>query len=120
MLSLAWQCAADKQTRELVREYNGLQPLVSLLSKADNKQLLAAATGAIWKCSISAENVAKYGETQGLTLLPLINTHVNLTNFDTETHCSHMFGRYDCMFVISGEQISMTLINHLLYVGTAV
>ena len=53
------QCAEDKQTRDLVRQYQGLQPLVSLLSKADNKQLLAATTGAIWKCSISIENVAK-------------------------------------------------------------
>lgn len=31
-----------------------------LLNKAENKQLLAATTGAIWKCSISLENVAKY------------------------------------------------------------
>lgn len=57
------QCAEDKQTRDLVRQYKGLQPLVSLLSKVDNKQLLAAATGAIWKCSVSTENVAKYGRT---------------------------------------------------------
>lgn len=56
------QCAEDKQTRDLVRKYKGLQPLVSLLSKADNKQLLAAAAGAIWKCSISVENVAEYAE----------------------------------------------------------
>lgn len=55
-----FQCAEDKQTRDLVRTYNGLQPLVSLLAKVNNKQLLAAATGAIWKCSISVENVAKY------------------------------------------------------------
>lgn len=78
-LSFALQCAEDKQTRDLVRNYKGLQPLVSLLSKPDNKQLLAAATGAIWKCSISMENVAKYAWTQGLTLLPLINTGINLT-----------------------------------------
>lgn len=69
------QCAEGKQTRDLVREYKGLQPLASLLSKASNKQLLAAATGAIWKCSISMENVAKYAGTLGLTLLTLINTH---------------------------------------------
>jgi len=31
-----------------------------LLNQAENKQLLAATTGAIWKCSISMENVAKY------------------------------------------------------------
>lgn len=56
---LTFQCAEDQQTRVLVHKYKGLQPLVSLLSKAGNKQLLAAATGAIWKCSISVENVAK-------------------------------------------------------------
>uniref|UniRef100_A0A3B4WF26 Outer dynein arm docking complex subunit 2 n=1 Tax=Seriola lalandi dorsalis TaxID=1841481 RepID=A0A3B4WF26_SERLL len=56
--SAIFKCAEDKQTRDLVRKYNGLQPLVSLLGKVNNKQLLAAATGAIWKCSISTENVA--------------------------------------------------------------
>lgn len=78
-VSFALQCAEDKQTRDLVRKYKGLKPLVSLLSKVDNKQLLAAATGAIWKCSISMENVAKYAWTRGLTLLPLISAHINLT-----------------------------------------
>ncbi|XP_075899183.1 outer dynein arm-docking complex subunit 2 isoform X3 [Nelusetta ayraudi] len=57
--SAIFKCAEDKQTRDLVRQYRGLQPLVALLSKADNKHLLAAATGAIWKCSISPENVTK-------------------------------------------------------------
>ncbi|XP_075994245.1 outer dynein arm-docking complex subunit 2 [Genypterus blacodes] len=58
--SAIFKCAEDKQTRDLVRQHEGLQPLVSLLSKADNKQLLAATTGAIWKCSISMENVTKF------------------------------------------------------------
>ncbi|KAM3593279.1 uncharacterized protein V6R79_009296 [Siganus canaliculatus] len=64
-----FKCAQDKQTRDLVRKYEGLQPLVSLLNKANNKQLLAAATGAIWKCSISMENVAKFQEYKALDLL---------------------------------------------------
>ncbi|XP_077953101.1 outer dynein arm-docking complex subunit 2 isoform X3 [Gasterosteus aculeatus] len=68
-----FKCAQDKQTRYLVRQYKGLQPLVSLLSKAHNKQLLAAATGAIWKCSISVENVTKFQEYKALeTLLRLL------------------------------------------------
>nr|XP_043897767.1 outer dynein arm-docking complex subunit 2 isoform X1 [Solea senegalensis] len=54
-----FKCAEDEQTRDLVRKYKGLQPLVSLLAKVNNKQLLAAATGAIWKCSISVDNVAE-------------------------------------------------------------
>uniref|UniRef100_A0A8K9UXR2 Outer dynein arm docking complex subunit 2 n=1 Tax=Oncorhynchus mykiss TaxID=8022 RepID=A0A8K9UXR2_ONCMY len=58
-LCLRSYCAEDKRTRDLVRQYEGLPSLVTLLSQADNKQLLAATTGAIWKCSISMENVAK-------------------------------------------------------------
>ncbi|XP_037829249.1 armadillo repeat-containing protein 4 [Kryptolebias marmoratus] len=64
-----FKCAEDKKTRELVRKYKGLHPLVSLLSKADNKQLLAAATGAIWKCSISMENVVIFQEYKALETL---------------------------------------------------
>jgi hypothetical protein len=33
----------------------GLRPLHDLLQKSDNKALLEATTGAIWKCSISRE-----------------------------------------------------------------
>ncbi|KAG7216688.1 hypothetical protein INR49_021057 [Caranx melampygus] len=67
--SAIFKCAEDKQTRDLVRTYNGLQPLVSLLAKVNNKQLLAAATGAIWKCSISKENVAKFQKYKALETL---------------------------------------------------
>lgn len=40
-----------------MNENKGLQALVSLLGKTDNKKLMAAATGAIWKCSLSPENL---------------------------------------------------------------
>ena len=53
------QCAEDKETRDLVRQYNGLDPLAALLNTPEDKELLAAATGAIWKCAISPENVAR-------------------------------------------------------------
>jgi hypothetical protein len=33
----------------------GLRPLHDLLLQSENKALLAAATGAIWKCAISRE-----------------------------------------------------------------
>uniref|UniRef100_A0A8C8DEZ4 Outer dynein arm docking complex subunit 2 n=1 Tax=Oryzias sinensis TaxID=183150 RepID=A0A8C8DEZ4_9TELE len=52
-----FKCAEDTETRDLVRKYKGLKPLVELLNNTNNKELLAAATGAIWKCSISIENV---------------------------------------------------------------
>ncbi|XP_066521399.1 outer dynein arm-docking complex subunit 2 isoform X1 [Hoplias malabaricus] len=67
--SAIFKCAEDKQTRDLVRQYEGLQPLVALLNEADNKQLLAAVTGAIWKCSISMENVAKFEGYKALEML---------------------------------------------------
>uniref|UniRef100_A0A673VQM8 Outer dynein arm docking complex subunit 2 n=1 Tax=Salmo trutta TaxID=8032 RepID=A0A673VQM8_SALTR len=67
--SAIFKCAEDKRTRDLVRQCEGLHPLVTLLSQADNKQLLAATTGAIWKCSISMENVAKFQDYKALETL---------------------------------------------------
>ncbi|XP_076856086.1 outer dynein arm-docking complex subunit 2 isoform X2 [Brachyhypopomus gauderio] len=67
--SAIFKCAEDKQTRDLVRKYDGLRPLVVLLTQASNKQLLSATTGAIWKCSISMENVAKFEEYKALEML---------------------------------------------------
>lgn len=52
-----FKCAEEKDTRDLIRKYGGLEPLVRLLINKENKPLLAAATGAIWKCSKSKENV---------------------------------------------------------------
>jgi len=62
----------------LVKQYGGLYPLVNLLNNVDNKELLAAATGAIWKCAISAENVQKFQELKAIDLL------VNLLNDQPE------------------------------------
>ncbi|XP_075068107.1 outer dynein arm-docking complex subunit 2 [Mixophyes fleayi] len=60
--SAIFKCAEDEDTRNLIRQYGGLQLLAMLLSKFDNKELLAAVTGAIWKCSISRDNVTKFQE----------------------------------------------------------
>ncbi|XP_006887151.1 PREDICTED: armadillo repeat-containing protein 4 [Elephantulus edwardii] len=68
-----YQCAEDEDTRELVRLHGGLKPLASLLSKTDNKERLAAVTGAIWKCSINKENVTKFHEYKAIeTLVELL------------------------------------------------
>uniref|UniRef100_UPI00398E4B24 outer dynein arm-docking complex subunit 2 isoform X2 n=1 Tax=Pristiophorus japonicus TaxID=55135 RepID=UPI00398E4B24 len=65
-----FKCAEDEATRNLVRAHNGLGPLVKLFSKPDNKELLAAATGAVWKCAISMENVDRIIESlDGVRLL---------------------------------------------------
>ncbi|NXJ10828.1 ARMC4 protein, partial [Odontophorus gujanensis] len=60
--SAIFKCGEDKETRDLVRQHGGLQPLSVLLDNCENKRLLAAVTGAIWKCAISEENVSKFHE----------------------------------------------------------
>ncbi|EDL83769.1 rCG40805 [Rattus norvegicus] len=62
-------CAEDEETRDLVRLHGGLKPLASLLNNTDNKERLAAVTGAIWKCSISKENVIKFREYKAIETL---------------------------------------------------
>ncbi|KAK1338688.1 hypothetical protein QTO34_019345 [Cnephaeus nilssonii] len=64
-----YQCAEDEETRDLVRMHGGLKPLASLLNNTDNKERLAAVTGAIWKCSISKENVTKFREYKAIETL---------------------------------------------------
>nr|BAK62978.1 armadillo repeat-containing protein 4 [Pan troglodytes] len=64
-----YQCAEDKETRDLIRLHGGLKPLASLLNNTDNKERLAAVTGAIWKCSISKENVTKFREYKAIETL---------------------------------------------------
>ncbi|KFO84694.1 Armadillo repeat-containing protein 4, partial [Buceros rhinoceros silvestris] len=64
-----FKCAEDKETRDLVRQHGGLQPLAVLLDNSENKQLLAAVTGAIWKCAISGENVSKFQEYKAVEAL---------------------------------------------------
>ncbi|XP_060598171.1 outer dynein arm-docking complex subunit 2-like isoform X1 [Ruditapes philippinarum] len=67
--SAIFKCAEEKETRDLVRQYGGLDPLVALLQQSDNKELLAAATGAIWKCAISTENVKRFQDLKAIELL---------------------------------------------------
>jgi hypothetical protein len=52
----------------------------------ENKELLAAATGAIWKCSISPENVARFQELKCIELLVAL-----LTNQPEEVHSETSF-----------------------------
>ncbi|NXP10568.1 ARMC4 protein, partial [Thinocorus orbignyianus] len=64
-----FKCAEDKETRDLVRQHGGLAALSALLGNSENKQLLAAVTGAIWKCAISGENVSKFRECKTIEAL---------------------------------------------------
>lgn len=69
IMEISLQCAEEKETRDLVRHFGGLDPLVHLLTNMENKELLAAATGAIWKCAISPENVARFQELKAIDQL---------------------------------------------------
>ena len=42
-----------------MREHEGLEPLAALLKNTEDKDLLCAVTGAVWKCSKSPQNVTK-------------------------------------------------------------
>ncbi|KAL4841652.1 hypothetical protein H8958_011584 [Nasalis larvatus] len=68
------KCAEDKETRNLIRLHGGLKPLASLLNNTDNKERLASVTGAIWKCSISKENVTKFREYKVIETLVGLST----------------------------------------------
>ncbi|XP_009068303.1 PREDICTED: armadillo repeat-containing protein 4 [Acanthisitta chloris] len=71
--SAIFKCAEDKETRDLVRQHGGLQPLSVLLGNSENKKLLAAVTGAVWKCAISIENVSRFREYKTIeTLVELL------------------------------------------------
>ncbi|CAF0732050.1 unnamed protein product [Rotaria sp. Silwood1] len=72
--SAIFKCAVDKEIRDLVRKHSGLRPLHDLLQQSENKALLAAATGAIWKCAISRENIAQFQEFRTIdALVQLLN-----------------------------------------------
>ncbi|KAK6617155.1 hypothetical protein RUM43_005242 [Polyplax serrata] len=70
--SAIFKCAEDETTRHLVRQHGGLDPLIALAKDYDlrsNKHLLAAVTGAIWKCAISHENIKRLDELFAVRIL---------------------------------------------------
>lgn len=75
--SAIFKCAEDEITRDLVRQYQGLGPLMKLLEFTSNKPLLEAATGAIWKCAKSYENVVVLKDLKAMeTLTDLLEDQV--------------------------------------------
>lgn len=60
-----------------MRQHGGLDPLVTLLqaeasAKESNKALVAALSGALWKCAISPENVRRFEELNTVDMLVAI------------------------------------------------
>ncbi|XP_014206487.1 armadillo repeat-containing protein gudu, partial [Copidosoma floridanum] len=66
------KCAVNKVTRDMVREAGGLDPLCKLVQNNEvyrNKKLMAAITGAIWKCAMSPENVGRFNQNNLVAVL---------------------------------------------------
>lgn len=64
--------------RDIVREAGGLESLVAIIkdkSIRENKALLAAATGAIWKCAASPANVKRLDQVILLVVLFFMFAH---------------------------------------------
>ena len=65
--------AEEDDNRELVRLHGGLELLCSLLNDYDNqenKELMAAVTGAIWKCATNnPQNVERFEELELMNIL---------------------------------------------------
>ncbi|XP_011498142.1 PREDICTED: armadillo repeat-containing protein 4 [Ceratosolen solmsi marchali] len=70
------KCAVNKVTRDMVRESGGLDPLCKLVKNKEvheNKNLLAAVTGALWKLAMSPENVVRFNQNNLVSALePLL------------------------------------------------
>uniref|UniRef100_A0A182T8F9 Armadillo repeat-containing protein 4 n=1 Tax=Anopheles maculatus TaxID=74869 RepID=A0A182T8F9_9DIPT len=87
--SAIFKCASDKTASDMVRESGGLEPLVGIArdkTVRDNKQLLAAATGAIWKCAASEANVKKLDQLKAVQVL------VQLLNDENEEVLTNVVG----------------------------
>ncbi|XP_065155618.1 armadillo repeat-containing protein gudu [Atheta coriaria] len=69
---IIFKCSEDAITRDMVRQAGGLDPLVAMANDAtcrEDKNLLAAVTGAIWKSAISPENVDRFNQLKTVEIL---------------------------------------------------
>ncbi|XP_060529218.1 armadillo repeat-containing protein gudu [Cylas formicarius] len=67
-----FKCCEKTATRDIVRQSGGLDPLVNMASDSntkEDKKLLAAVTGAIWKTAISPENVERFDQLKTVEVL---------------------------------------------------
>ncbi|XP_049964407.1 armadillo repeat-containing protein gudu-like [Schistocerca serialis cubense] len=70
--SAIFRCAEGDITRNMVRLADGLYILVKLaktIKVHPDRLLLAAVTGAIWKCALNSENVQRFDELEAVEVL---------------------------------------------------
>lgn len=72
--SAIFKCGEDAKTRVILRDCDGIKPLVQLLAKVNNKEMLAGVTGAIWKCALDEECNRALADAKAVeSLVPLLN-----------------------------------------------
>lgn len=84
-----YKCAFDSMTRNLVGEASGLEPLVTIIKDKtvrENKPLIIGATGALWMCAVSEDNVKK------LDQLYAVNHLLALLDDDSDEVLSNVVG----------------------------
>ncbi|XP_076253243.1 armadillo repeat-containing protein gudu isoform X2 [Rhynchophorus ferrugineus] len=67
-----FKCCEKAASRDMVRQAGGLDPLVNMArdpKTKEDKPLLAAVTGAIWKTAISSENVERFDQLKTVEVL---------------------------------------------------
>lgn len=122
--SCIFKCASDKIARDIVREAGGLESLVAIIkdkSIRDNKALLAAGTGAIWKCAASASNVKRLDQLKIMHILVQLLSDENddvLTNAaGAISECVKFQNNRDILRQNGGLALMIvrTILKHLTY-----
>lgn len=116
--SAIFKCASDKMARDIVREAGGLESLVGIIkdkSIRENKALLAAATGAIWKCAVTPANVKRLDQLKIMHILVQLLSDENddvLTNAaGAISECVKFQNNRDILRQIGGLALMVNLLN---------
>lgn len=116
--SAIFKCASDKIARDIVREAGGLESLVAIIkdkSIRENKALLAAATGAIWKCAETPANVKRLDQLKIMHILVQLLSDENddvLTNAaGAISECVKFQNNRDILRQIGGLALLVNLLN---------
>ncbi|XP_055299330.1 armadillo repeat-containing protein gudu [Sitodiplosis mosellana] len=105
-----FKCASNRTVSDMVREAHGLEQLMSIVkdkSMRDIKPLLAAATGALWKCTLVEENVKQ------LDNLRILQVFVTLLNDENENVLTNVVGALAECLKFSSNRTSFRTIGGL-------
>lgn len=84
-----FKCADSDEARHLVRQAGGLDPLIQLANDQqlrEDKKLIAAITGAVWKCAGNKENMSRFDQLRAIEVL------VDMLNDDDDNVLTNVVG----------------------------